>query len=1158
MSAAPLAAAHFFTAEPDHGALLDRNGDGVADDLRARLLVAGEPSVEEWCELIHLAARLGLETGALSLPLGLADGATLPEGGRTLRFVAAGVEASAGAEDGWVVRGAAELRALWGAGLGGAEAAMPVSAGVVPDGGVDLARLYEADGLLRDDDGDLTPDRVALTIVLSRPPSAAVGLALCDLAARLGMESAGLRFPLAVPFGATLPPDTVLLWLAAPNPALGRPAPGEGLVAVTPDDQGRTALLVAGDDASAARLIRDLAATWPYRRAWDARGVPVADLLDDLAATLHGEDAAGRAALLAADLAALNPATPAGELRLLDDDPALRAVAEATIGARGLPLAVAAAPDDATAFVDEWTDEWEVDRARRIIQERVLPDLDPTRPVDLLVLVSESPAIRRELSQEWAALLPAGSVVRVLSAFKAGLSWLTEVVAPAWVPHGDVAAVELRYRPFVAPDGEKYLDLPIRWLQELYPGDELLAAALGIPVEAITLREAAEQEATYAAVALDEDGIPLDVLTFSPRSYGRPYLDNAPDEGFVTVTTGAVVARQGGRVLCDVALPTDLDRFWDHYQGDVLPRVHALIAGETGGTPTADAQPFFAGLDIDVWCSEPNESLGLREELWSSAEALHEDLYFGTLDAIAALGNNQPASGTLAPAAGEALDAPGAIRPFVHVAPGAAPRARIVLRRRLRHLAELVADGRRQPLGLLPDGARPKLATIWATSRPDVPGFARIGVRLDGADARMVAALRHLAGAAAAGGDGVVAEVAVPGEEGPIAIVLPMGEAPNKFGAEGADAPQSPPARTELSELPTAPVTPEQLPALLAALPAPASARRVGRSYQGRAMPAIELAKTGGGAIWSRHKASLFKPTLLVIARHHANEPASTHAALRLARLCGTDPDYAALLDRVNIAILPLANPDGAALHAIMAAEHPTWKLHAARYNAVGREFARDHFDPATPWGEARVRPRLWREWLPDVVVDNHGVPSHEWNQLFDGFGSPPRFGVSYWLVSALIYGILRYPPENVAIAEALRDRIAAAVAADPDLRAGNAVHRALYDRWGFSRVPERFPAEYHRDMLWYFGPQPPDARARPPRQPEAYYRATAANLVTEVPDETAQGDYLHLVAHAHLVANRAILDLLAELAPPVERAVSTDATGLRVLLRRQRPLVVE
>ena len=90
--------------------------------------------------------------------------------------------------------------------------------------------------------------------------------------------------------------------------------------------------------------------------------------------------------------------------------------------------------------------------------------------------------------------------------------------------------------------------------------------------------------------------------------------------------------------------------------------------------------------------------------------------------------------------------------------------------------------------------------------------------------------------------------------------------------------------------------------------------------------------------------------------------------------------------------------------------------------------------------------------------------------------------------------------------------------------------------------------------MLWYFGPLSPEARARS-RQPESYYRVTAANLVTEVPDETAQGDYLDLVAHAHLVANRAILELLADLAPPIARLAVRDDDGLRLVLRRRRPL---
>ncbi|MFN8537813.1 MAG: hypothetical protein U0232_10095 [Thermomicrobiales bacterium] len=139
MSAAPLDPARFFSTDSDHGALLDRNGDGVPDDLRARIMVVGEPSVEEWCELIHLAARLGLETGAVTLPLGLTDIAQMPDGGRVLWFVAAGADDAPGADDGWVVRGAAELRALWGAGLD-AGTATPAAPAASAAGSLDLAQ----------------------------------------------------------------------------------------------------------------------------------------------------------------------------------------------------------------------------------------------------------------------------------------------------------------------------------------------------------------------------------------------------------------------------------------------------------------------------------------------------------------------------------------------------------------------------------------------------------------------------------------------------------------------------------------------------------------------------------------------------------------------------------------------------------------------------------------------------------------------------------------------------------------------------------------------------------------------------------------------------------------------------------------------------------
>ena len=68
----------------------------------------------------------------------------------------------------------------------------------------------------------------------------------------------------------------------------------------------------------------------------------------------------------------------------------------------------------------------------------------------------------------------------------------------------------------------------------------------------------------------------------------------------------------------------------------------------TGNRPTADKQPFHRDLDIDVWMSEPDFRIGIDEEQVSALEALHEDLYFGTIDFFQRVGaqhDRQPAPG---------------------------------------------------------------------------------------------------------------------------------------------------------------------------------------------------------------------------------------------------------------------------------------------------------------------------------------------------------------------------------------------------------------------------------------------------------------------------------------------------------------------------------
>jgi hypothetical protein len=122
---------------------------------------------------------------------------------------------------------------------------------------------------------------------------------------------------------------------------------------------------------------------------------------------------------------------------------------------------------------------------------------------------------------------------------------------------------------------------------------------------------------------------------------------------------------------------------------------------------------------------------------------------------------------------------------------------------------------------------------------------------------------------------------------------------------------------------------------------------RAGSTWQGRPVWALEAALGGAGKAVSLPRLRLLKPTLLMNARHHANEISSTNAALALVWELGATEWGRAALKRVNVAVVPLENADGAAtLEALLpgATDH---KLHAARYNALGVEWYGDYFSDA-------------------------------------------------------------------------------------------------------------------------------------------------------------------------------------------------------------------
>lgn len=1114
-----------------NGFLLDRNGDGYPDDLRARIVIDCEPDAVLWGAILDLAARLGLETAGFSLPLVVhhPDDDQLPiviRGGRSQHPQ---IEPS-----GWhgrlavVADGTAAVRAL--AWLGKADRSQTPGASL-PIDRLNLLQIFETNGLLADFDGDEVPDGSRLSIDLPEQLPREVGIGLAHFAARLGLESGGINLPLAS--DGSSQPGRVPLHLRLSSGDTAR------LAVVTED--GAPGLELSGDPAEAAALLNHLAHSWPEAPA-TASTYSVEDIVAWVRRSIAGQTPEGRAALLFTELRDQDHPTVATTIRLLSTDPAERASQAALAReALGDQVEIHGPGAVSTVFSHNWSARWEGDRILDQLTRDVLRGLDPTEPVTLTLIVSEPASIRQNLRrQAERALFDAGfrvseSTVQVLDAYKTGLCWLREIVAPAWQELEMIERIVLRYQPF-AESGQNKLDMRIRWLQELFPADELLAPLFGLQPGDISLEEW-DGTAVYAAEAFGADGELLDHQEFSPITYERPYIDEIPSAGTVQVSSGGIIARQGERTLVK-RVPTDLDTFWNYYQGEVLPALKAHILKRTSGDPQVNDQPFFGELRIDVTLSETDEPYGIREELHSSAEALHEDIYFNTLDFVDLLGQQVN---------GMHLTAPGPVVPFVHLRPGAPPHARVTLSSRARSVALLEMENEPAiPVGSLDQRPLPDARVESVTS---LNGEIQLRIELAGTDDRTGALLKSLAALHPAT------------QQHPEIILTHQGR---DYQLGWPPEPKRTTSRAATAPVPWGEILTERnLGGYLQRLgqyPEVTITDAFEHSYQGRPLPAIEVCSAMEAEVWSRRKLSVLKPTFLIIGRHHANEVASTTAALKLVERLTGEPEWHRLLSRVNVVILPFENPDGAALHDALQREHPKWKHHPARYNAVGFEFGEDFGNLDSIYGEARARERLWRRWLPDVVVDNHGVPSHEWAQVFAGFGSPPRFGISYWQVRALIYGIIAYIdddrlPEQRDAALVLRDAVAHAIASDAELLDLNRRYRERYQTWAASRVPERFPADFHREMNFQMNPRPlDDSRGR------RYYagrfpRTTAVTWVSEVCDETAHGHHLELTARAHLLANRATLDLLAAATTPPERRILTSEDGTRITLGRRRPI---
>lgn len=164
--------------------------------------------------------------------------------------------------------------------------------------------------------------------------------------------------------------------------------------------------------------------------------------------------------------------------------------------------------------------------------------------------------------------------------------------------------------------------------------------------------------------------------------------------------------------------------------------------------------------------------------------------------------------------------------------------------------------------------------------------------------------------------------------------------------------------------------------------------RSLASGARGPASPAIKLLALGSSQRGVSLEALLFtrsesadaaalaastRPTVILIGQQHGDEPAGAEALIVMARELASGR-LQPLLDRINVIVMPRANPDGAQA--------------GQRVSANGIDINRDHLLLRTP--EARALAQLVRDYRPMVVID-----AHEYTVIgryLEKFGTVQRF----------------------------------------------------------------------------------------------------------------------------------------------------------------------
>lgn len=915
-----------------------------------------------------------------------------------------------------------------------------------------LAQAFQGGGLFTG--SRYTPENLLGRLSVEVPIKEAL-----DLAARLSVE--GLYSP--SPLTGTLEDASVRLRIDAVSDAEVR---------IRDDDRG-SLLEVVGDSAQTlAQATNYLAQSFPHL----PDGTDLEGLEQGLKKFLGGETPFGRVGMVAA----LQEQNKIHALRALLPNPP-----SATSHLLGLPVTNTARDGDRTRW--QQTFPWE---GRKFLEELRSVSWQTGDDVVIEGFLSEAKSIRDALTRRIETLCNEQGVVaqiRLRSAYKPGLCWLLEDIGPRLTALG---AVELRILCTEQKQGNGASD---RWLRELYPVAEILEQRYGAQVSL----DLTTSEETYQATAFDKDGnVVLDAY-LTPPVLEAP-LNGVPELGFVSSTTGQVTVYQGSALLLQKDLPTDRDLFWGWFTQTVIPTIRNTISPSNQG-------PYFNELSVVVSASEPDELLGLDHEHLSATESLHEDIYFGTLEALHHAAQLDTADRSFAP---------GRILPFCKVNQTGDTSALVTLRALGSYkLGLLDAESHFHEVQRYPFDVRVTSIRILA----DTSLHLELTMQLENSRAAHCCKLQ-LEWAAAQ------RERAGPWDpflhQSDLTIRLQVAESPFDT-IHISKSPRS----SKIPELPDRQLLTREVvhhAKNLARRFPNVHLRALSESLCGEPLVALELLSVTSYS--SRVRSAAWKPTVLISARQHANEPTSTNAMFAWLE---EELDRGGMLERANIVFHPLENPDGARLHQALSQLSAQHMHHAARYTAVGADLQTNPISRGVVIPESQLRLDTWRRWRPELHLNCHGYPAHEWLRANGGY-MPRHFEA--WSLPFGYFTILTGGVQHEKLLQHLKSGIAEALTSRSHLQllTTQQVQRAL--RYLRSST---FPFSLEKGFPFLSTLQTQEQNAT---STDTF--APSVTVITEVPDETVSGNLWQWCIEAHRAIGETVVQLMYEHQSELTRSV--------------------